>query len=256
MNASQVGRAGQLDTNNHTGAGDGHMQNAPAATQQTFQQLLQQMIEMLVVEETSALSTLDETSAFSALGTVNAGMTSPLLTPSLNASLSTLLPLLPNFQGASLTGASDPFAAPNLYAQNAQPTVGATQRSARSVEPYVQAASTKYHLPANLLNAVIEQESGYQQNAVSSQGALGLMQLMPATAQTLGVSNPFDPAQNIDGGAHYLRQLLDKFNGSVPLALAAYNAGPAAVQQHGGIPPYPETQAYVADILQKVGQSS
>ena len=105
----------------------------------------------------------------------------------------------------------------------------------------------EYGLPSGIVDAVIYQESRGRMNAVSSKGALGLMQLMPGTAAQLGV-NPYDANQNIRGGARYLRQQIDRF-GSIPLALAAYNAGPGAVVRYGGIPPYRETQNYVATIL-------
>ena len=116
--------------------------------------------------------------------------------------------------------------------------------------PYLalaQAAAQRHGIPADLFARLVQQESGWNANAVSSKGAIGLAQLMPATAARLGV-NPRDPAQNLDGGARYLRMQYDLF-GSWRLALAAYNAGPGAVQQHGGIPPYRETQGYVRAIL-------
>ncbi len=100
-----------------------------------------------------------------------------------------------------------------------------------------------------LLAAVAEVESGFNPRAVSSAGAKGLMQLMGATAQSLGVVNAFDPLQNLSGGARFLRGLLDRYGGSLPLALAAYNAGPGAVDRHGGVPPFAETQAYVPRVL-------
>lgn len=116
------------------------------------------------------------------------------------------------------------------------------------VEEAIHTASSRYGLGADLLRAVVRQESGFNPRAVSPAGAMGLMQLMPDTARALGVADPFDPAQNVDGGARYLRQQLERF-GSLPLALAAYNAGPGAVERHGGVPPFRETESYVDSIL-------
>ena len=121
------------------------------------------------------------------------------------------------------------------------------QRSPASVS--VAHVEREYGLPSGIVDAVIYQESRGRMNAVSPKGALGLMQLMPGTAAQLGV-NPYDAEQNIRGGARYLRQQIDRF-GSIPLALAAYNAGPGAVTKYGGIPPYRETQNYVATILRR-----
>lgn len=118
---------------------------------------------------------------------------------------------------------------------------------ATSVWPLLDDAARRHGLPPALLRAVAWQESRGRTTAISRKGALGVMQLMPATAAALGV-DPFDPHQNVRGGALYLRRQLDRF-GSVPLALAAYNAGPAAVARFGGVPPYRETRAYVASIL-------
>lgn len=116
-------------------------------------------------------------------------------------------------------------------------------------EPIIISASTRYGVDANLVRAVIHAESGYNVNAISSAGAGGLMQLMPETARDLKVTDRFNASQNVDGGVRYLKFLIDTFHGDVRLALAAYNAGLARVVKYGGVPPFQETQQYVAKVL-------
>lgn len=119
----------------------------------------------------------------------------------------------------------------------------------RDWEPVIDYYSRAQQLPPRLVRAMIQVESGYNAEALSNKGAMGLMQLMPDTAEELSVEHPYDPNENIRGGTLYFRRLLDRFRQRVELALAAYNAGPGAVERHGGIPPYDETQAYVQRVL-------
>jgi hypothetical protein len=120
----------------------------------------------------------------------------------------------------------------------------------------VSDASRKYRLPEPLIYAVIQAESNFDPNAVSRAGAQGLMQLMPGTAAEMGISNAFDPAQNIMGGSQYLSKLLGMFKGNHRLALAAYNAGPGTVKKYGAVPPYKETENYVQKVEQLAGSFS
>ena len=131
------------------------------------------------------------------------------------------------------------------------PTAVASSKKAskEELDSIIEKYSSKNNLDSDFVKALIKQESGFQSTAKSHCGAMGLMQLMPATASSLGVHNPYDPEQNIAGGTKYLKGLMDRFEGNKELALAAYNAGPGAVKKYGGIPPYKETQHYVKNVI-------
>lgn len=119
--------------------------------------------------------------------------------------------------------------------------------------PLVTRAAERNGLPSEVVEAVIRRESAGYACAVSPAGAMGLMQLMPATASELGIADPWDASANIEGGSRYLRSLVDRFAGDLSLALGAYNAGPRAVERHGGLPPFAETRDYVSSILRSLG---
>ncbi len=156
-------------------------------------------------------------------------------------------------------GAVTTYSGPAIYSSDGvhsltpQAPLGRPSRATPAeIARAIQDASLRHSISAPLVEAVAWQESRFNQSAVSPKGAMGVMQLMPATARQLGV-DARDVASNIEGGALYLSQMLRRFEGDVPRALAAYNAGPEAVQRYGGIPPYAETQAYVRAILGRLG---
>jgi len=135
------------------------------------------------------------------------------------------------------------------------PSASRTESAAQSANPpdekldqIVQEAAERHNLDPALVRAVISTESGWNPTAISRKGAVGLMQLIPATAERFGVGNSFDPAQNVEGGTSYLKELLDRYNGDLTKSLAAYNAGERAVDESGGIPAFPETQRYVQKV--------
>ena len=141
------------------------------------------------------------------------------------------------------------------YGPKAEPVSNSAQ-SQNAVRQHIQVAATRFGVDRNLVDAVAWQESRYNPRAISTAGAVGVMQLMPDTARQLGVRNPHDVEQNVIGGTAYLRQQLERFGNNVPLALAAYNAGPGAVIKYGSIPPYRETQNYVRQIMQRLSATS
>ncbi|HEY9180014.1 MAG TPA: lytic transglycosylase domain-containing protein [Candidatus Baltobacteraceae bacterium] len=151
-------------------------------------------------------------------------------------------------QGASfasmVASAMNPDAAASGSPSNA-PAPAAPEQ----IDRLVGANASAWGVDPALVKAIIANESGFDANATSKTGAQGLMQLEPGTAAELGVSNAYDPAQNIWGGTRYIKGLLDRFHGDLRLAVAAYNAGPGAVEKYGGVPPYAETQAYVGNVL-------
>jgi soluble lytic murein transglycosylase-like protein len=169
---------------------------------------------------------------------------------------------------AEITGAPQPNSAPDgnpafqkALAQALQgPAAGAPAPAATAslapapvppeqIDALVNQNAATWQVDPSLVKAIIANESGFNANATSPVGAQGLMQLMPATAQGVGVKDSYDPAQNVAGGTRYLKGLLDRFHGDVKLAVAAYNAGPGAVEKYGDVPPYAETKNYVQNVL-------
>ncbi len=149
--------------------------------------------------------------------------------------------------------------APGRAARPADPHAAAakpvTVMSATAIADAVERAAAEHSLPPQLIHSVIKVESNYDPAAVSPKGALGLMQLIPATARRFGVADVFDPAENIEGGAKYLRYLLNLYGGDYPLALAAYNAGEGAVAKYGTVPPYAETQNYLKLVARQLREA-
>jgi len=136
------------------------------------------------------------------------------------------------------------------------PRVATPPDQMRAIQTHIREVAERHGVPPRLVVAIIEAESDFNPRAVSRKGARGLMQLMPETASSLRVSDSFDPYENIEGGVRHLRRLMDRFDGDLPLVLAAYNAGEQAVAVHGGIPPYRETRRYVARIMRRLAREA
>jgi soluble lytic murein transglycosylase-like protein len=161
----------------------------------------------------------------------------------------TLAPPAAPASGAASTGSAAGFATALAAASPGAQAPAAAGSASAPYDTMVQQAALRNGLDPALLHGLIQQESGFDPSSQSSAGASGLTQLMPGTASSVGVSNPMDPAESIEGGARYLSQMMAQFGGNATEALAAYNAGPGAVKQYGGVPPYAETQSYVTKVL-------
>jgi soluble lytic murein transglycosylase-like protein len=144
------------------------------------------------------------------------------------------------------------WSAGNVVASSAPPPSDCPPISAAAAKTIIDREATRHKMDAKLVQAVVEAESAYSPCAVSPVGAMGLMQLMPSTAESLQVTDPYDPSQNITAGTQYLKQMLERYGGDIAKALAAYNAGPARVDAAGGVPAIPETQEYVRKIMGKI----
>ena len=152
--------------------------------------------------------------------------------------------------GSTITPASRKGAPPKAAASSASLASPVLASPNDHIERIVQDAAARHQLDPALVKAVINTESGWNPSAISRKGAVGLMQLVPGTAQRFGVGNPYDPAQNIEGGTTYLKALLERYDGDLSKTLAAYNAGEGAVDRSGGIPWYPETRRYVKKVTE------
>ncbi len=204
-------------------------------------------LQMLGSVQTNAGIGSDSSSMFDSLLQELLGSSS--ISESLTSSSSAMLENNSALESLRYNGSNQVYQPSNLLNILQSQTSSSSTVSTGDYSNIIKQAADKYNVPEKLISAVIKQESNFNTNVVSRSGAQGLMQLMPGTAKFLGVTNSFDPAQNVMGGAKYLRQMLNQFDGNLEHALAAYNAGPGNVKKHNGIPPFKETQQYVTKVL-------
>jgi soluble lytic murein transglycosylase-like protein len=205
---------------------------------------VQRLIDPPTVRRSAALPTLRST--FASVLTNVQGRPASATTPQVRTASASASQLRPSNVRSSFVGLSPTTSLP---ANRLQQPLAPTATGLDAYKDLVQATAHKYGIQPELLAAVAQTESGFNPKAQSQAGAKGLMQLMDGTARGLGITDSFDPAQSLDGGARFLSGLLKEFDGDVRLALAAYNAGPVAVKKYGGVPPYQETQRYVPKVL-------